>query len=122
MLIPFLISKIHRVTVTETDMNLSGSISIDSNLMKEASLREFQKVEIYNISNGNRLSTYVMKGEEGSRDVILNGTAAHFVSKGDEIVITAYALLDERELNSLNSVILLMKENNEIDKIISGGL
>jgi len=122
MLIPFLISKIHKATVTGADLNYSGSIAVDPDLMKKARLREFQKVEIYNISNGHRLSTYVITGREGSGEITLNGAAARLAHKGDKIIIAAYALLDERELNSLNSVILLMKENNEIERIINGGL
>lgn len=122
MLIPFLISKIHQATVTGADLNYSGSIAVDPDLMKKARLREFQKVEIYNISNGHRLSTYVITGREGSREITLNGAAARLAHKGDKIIIAAYALLDERELNSLNSVILLMKDNNEIERIINGGL
>jgi aspartate 1-decarboxylase len=122
MLIPFLISKIHRATVTGADMNYQGSIAIDPDLMKEARLREFQKVEIYNISTGHRFATYVIAGGKGTREIALNGAAARLAAVGDKIIIAAYALLDERELNSLNSVILLMKDNNEIEKIIHGGL
>lgn len=122
MLIPFLISKIHNATVTGADLTYSGSIAIDPDLMKEARLREFQKVEIYNINNGHRLATYVISGRQGSKEITLNGAAARLAHRGDRIIIAAYALLDERELNSLNSVILLMKENNEIERIINGGL
>lgn len=122
MLIPFLISKIHNATVTGADLNYSGSIAIDPELMKEARLREFQKVEIYNINNGHRLATYVISGRQGSKEITLNGAAARLAHKGDRIIIAAYALLDERELNSLNSVILLMKENNEIERVVNGGL
>ncbi len=122
MLIPFLVSKIHNATVTGAELNYSGSIGIDSDLMAEANLREFQKVEVYNITNGQRLSTYVITGEKGSREIVLNGAAARLVTPGDRIIIAAYALLDERELNSTNSVILIMKEDNQIEKIVNGGL
>lgn len=122
MLIPFLISKIHQATVTGADLNYAGSIAVDPDLMKKARLREFQKVEIYNISNGFRLSTYVITGRKGAREITLNGAAARLAQKGDKIIIAAYALLDERELDSLNSVILLMKDNNEIERIVNGGL
>lgn len=122
MFIPFLISKIHRATVTGTDLHYYGSIGIDEELMKKANLRENQKVEIYNISNGKRFSTYVIPAQKRSKQITLNGAAAHLVSKGDLIIIAAYALLDERELNSLNSVVLIMKEGNEVDKIINGKL
>jgi len=122
MLIPFLISKIHRATVTGAELNYPGSIAIDPDLIKEAGLREFQKVEVYNINNGSRFTTYVITGDKGSRDVILNGAAARLGAIGDKIIIAAYALLDERELDSLNSIILLMKDNNEIEKVITGRL
>ena len=122
MLIPFLVSKIHQAQVTGANPEYSGSISIDTQLMQEAGLREFQKVEIHNISSGNRFTTFVMAAEEGSGDIIINGSAAHCGSVGDKIIIAAYALLDERELNSLNATILLMEENNRIARIITGKL
>ncbi len=122
MLIPFLISKIHNATVTEVNLSYSGSVGIDPNLMKQAGLREFQKVEIYNINNGQRFSTYIITGQKGSKEITLNGAAARLAAVGDKIIIAAYALLDERELNSLNSIILLMKDNNEIEKVINRGL
>jgi aspartate 1-decarboxylase len=122
MLIPFLISKIHKAKVTGTNLDYAGSIGIDEEIMIKANLREFQKVEVYNISNGNRFATYVIQEQAGSKDIILNGAAAHLVSKGDTIIIAAYALIDERELNSLNSVILIMNDNNQIEKIVNGKL
>ena len=122
MLIPFLVSKIHNATVTGANINYSGSISIDPEIMEKARVREFQKVEIYNISNGNRLSTYVITGTRGLREITLNGAAARLVTKGDRIIIAAYALLDERELDSLSAVILLMNEKNEIERTINGKL
>lgn len=120
MFIPFLVSKIHRAKVTGKNLNYSGSISIDEEIMGKANLREFQKVEVYNISNGNRFATYVIPAERGSKDFILNGASAHLVSKGDIIIVAAYALIDEKELNSLKSVVLLMNETNEIEKILYG--
>jgi aspartate 1-decarboxylase len=122
MLIPFLISKIHKAKVTGTNLDYAGSIGIDEEIMIKANLREFQKVEVYNISNGNRFATYVILEQAGSKDIVLNGAAAHLVSKGDTIIIAAYALIDERELNSLNSVVLIMNDNNQIEKIVNGKL
>lgn len=118
MMIPFLISKIHRAIITASDKDYNGSISIDAEIMAAAKLREFQKVEIYNITNGNRFSTYTIQAEKGKGEIIINGAAAHLVNPGDKIIIAAYALIDEKELNSLNSVIVLMKEKNRIDKIM----
>ena len=111
MMIPFLISKIH-----------NGSISIDVQLIEAAGLHEFQKVEVYNIDNGNRFSTYVIPEERGSGRICINGAAAHLADPGNRIIIAAYALLDEKELNSLNSVVLLMKENNQIERVIKRSL
>lgn len=122
MLIPFLISKIHNARVTGADISYTGSISIDPEIIKKAGLREFQKVEIYNITNGNRFATYVISAENGSKDFVLNGAAARLVAVGDRIIIAAYALLDERELNTLNATILLMNEDNCIERVITGKL
>jgi len=122
MLIPFLISKIHDARVTGADINYSGSIAIDTEIMKKANLREFQKVDVYNINNGQRLSTYVIAAQAGSKAFILNGAAARLVAVGDRIIVAGYALLDERELNSLNAPILLMDEKNNIERVLSGKL
>ena len=122
MLIPFLISKIHNARVTDANPNYSGSIAIDAEIIQKAGLREFQKVEVYNITNGNRFSTYVIAAESESGDIVLNGAAAHQVACGDRIIIAAYALLDERELNTLNATILLMDEKNGVERVISGKL
>jgi len=120
MLIPFLIAKIHNACVTGADVSYTGSISVDSDLIKQAGLREYQKVEVYNISNGNRFSTYLMAAESGSKEFVVNGAAARLVSIGDKIIIAAYALLDERELNSLSATIILMDDHNNVERIING--
>lgn len=117
MLIPYLIAKIHRATVTSTDIHYEGSVSIDEAIMEEAGLRVFQKVDVYNISNGARFSTYVLPWERGSRGIVINGAAARLVQPGDMVIIAAYALLDEKELNSLSATILTMGPGNEIEKI-----
>ena len=122
MLIPFMISKIHRATVTGTNLEYYGSISIDEDIMEKANLRANQKIEVYNCTSGTRLSTYVIIAPRGSKSFILNGAAAHLVNKGDIIIVAAYGLIDERELNSLNSVVLFLDENNNIEQIINGKL
>ena len=122
MLIPFLVSKIHQARVTDTNVHYSGSMTLDEDLMKAANLREYQKIEVYNITNANRFSTYVIQGAKGSKQAVINGAAARLVSEGDVVIIAAYALIDEKELNSLQSVILLMNEKNEIEKTINGKL
>ncbi|MDD8013517.1 MAG: aspartate 1-decarboxylase [Acidobacteriota bacterium] len=117
MLIPFLIAKIHRATVTSTDIHYEGSIAIDEEIMEKAGLRVFQKVDVYNVSNGARWSTYVLPWPRSSRGIVVNGAAARLVHQGDLVIIAAYALLDEKELNSLSATILTMGPGNEVEKI-----
>jgi len=90
-------SKIHRVTVTEADLNYVGSISIDEDLMDAANLIENEKVQIVNINNGERLETYVITGQRGTGQICLNGPAARRVAVGDIIIIISYASMDFEE-------------------------
>jgi len=100
MQIQVLKSKIHRVTVTEANLNYIGSITIDEDLMDAANLIENEKVQIVNINNGERLETYVIKGLRSSGVICLNGPAARKVTVGDIIIIISYALLDFNEAKS----------------------
>ena len=99
-------SKIHRVTVTEADLNYIGSITIDEDLMDAASLIENEKVQIVNINNGERLETYVITGERGSGQICMNGPAARKVAVGDIIIIISYATMDFVEAKSFKPVII----------------
>ncbi len=94
MLIEVLKSKIHRVTVTEANLNYIGSIAIDEDLMEAANIIENEKVQVVNINNGERLDTYVIKGERGSGSICLNGAAARKVQLGDILLIMSYATMD----------------------------
>lgn len=94
MLIEVIKSKIHRVTVTEADLNYIGSVTIDENLMLAANIIEGEKVQIVNLNNGERLETYVIKGAMGSGKVCLNGPAARKVAVGDIVIIIAYAQME----------------------------
>jgi aspartate 1-decarboxylase len=94
MNIQVLKSKIHRVTVTEADLNYIGSITIDQDLMDAANLIENEKVQILNMNNGERLETYVISGERGSGVICMNGPAARKVSVGDVIIIISYAMME----------------------------
>ena len=100
MLIDMLYSKIHRATVTDANLNYVGSITIDEELLEASKMRVGQKVEILNINNGERFSTYIILGERGNRDICLNGAAARKVHPGDKIIIVAYATYNEKELES----------------------
>ena len=97
MIIEVCKSKIHKVTVTEANLQYVGSITIDQDLMDAANLIENEKVQIVNINNGERLETYVIKGERGSGVICLNGAAAHLVSVGDVVIIMAYTWLEAEE-------------------------
>lgn len=118
MKIDMLYSKIHRATVTDANLNYVGSITIDEDLMDEAKLRVGQKVEILNINNGERFSTYVIKGERGKRDICLNGAAARKVCIGDKVIIVAYASYDEAELDNYKPKVVLVDEENNVSEIL----
>ena len=114
MNIEVLKSKIHRATVTMADLNYIGSIAIDENIMEAANLIENEKVSIYNITNGERLSTYVIKGERGSGIISLNGASARKVAVNDHVIIVSYASMDFEEAKSFKPTILFPDENNQI--------
>ncbi|MFP4524888.1 MAG: aspartate 1-decarboxylase [Bacteroidales bacterium] len=99
-------SKIHKVTVTEANLQYVGSITIDEDLMEEAKIIENEKVQVVNINNGERLETYVIKGERGSGEVCLNGPAARKVAVGDVVIIISYASLEFEEAKKFQPQIL----------------
>ncbi len=114
MNIEVLKSKIHRATVTQADLNYIGSITIDENLMDAANLIENERVSIYDITNGERFSTYVIKGERGSGVIGINGAAAHKVEIGDLIIIVSYASMDFEEAKKFKPSIIFPGEKNQI--------
>lgn len=99
-------SKIHRVTVTEADLNYIGSITLDPDLMEAANMIEGEKVQIVNINNGERLETYIIMGERGSKEVCLNGPAARRVAVGDIIIIISYGIMDFEEAKSFKPTLI----------------
>lgn len=99
-------SKIHRVTITESDLNYVGSITIDKDLMDAANLIENEKVQVVNINNGARLETYVITGERGTGEICMNGPAARKVAVGDIIIIISYASMDFEEAKNFEPVII----------------
>lgn len=108
-------SKIHRATVTGADMHYEGSIAIDQNLCREADLKEFERVDIYNINNGERFSTYVIFGNEG--EISLNGAAARLVQVGDLIIIASYAQYEKNEIeNHIPQIVLVDNKNKATNK------
>jgi len=112
MQIEMLYSKIHRATVTDANLNYVGSITIDEDLLDAAKMRVGQKVEILNINNGERFSTYIIRGERGKGDICLNGAAARKAHPGDKIIIVAYASYNEEELENYKPTVVLMNEES----------
>jgi aspartate 1-decarboxylase len=115
MHIEVLKSKIHRATITEANLNYIGSIAIDEDLMDAANLIENEKVHIYNISNGERLETYVIKGLRGSGIISLNGAAARKAEVGDLVIIISYASMDFEIAKNFKPHIIFPDHNNKLD-------
>jgi len=114
MNIEVLKSKIHKAKVTMADLNYIGSIAIDENLMEASNLIENEKVSVYNITNGERLTTYVIKGERGSGIISLNGAAARKVAINDFVIIVSYASMGFEEAKSFKPHIIFPNDNNQI--------
>ena len=112
MLRCFMKSKIHRAKVTAANLNYEGSITIDKELMDAADLKPYERVDVYNITNGARFQTYVIEGERGSGEICLNGAAARLVSIGDLVIIVSYAYYQEDEYKGPK--IVFVDENNRI--------
>lgn len=111
MLIEVLKSKIHRVTVTDADLNYIGSITLDKRIIEVANLVVGEKVQVVNVNNGERLETYVIEGKEGSGEVTLNGPAARKVQKGDIIIVISYAKMDIEQAKSFKPTLLFPDES-----------
>ena len=108
--------KIHRATVTESNLNYVGSITIDAELLDAAGILPGEKVQIVNNNNGARLETYTIKGKRGSGEICLNGAAARCALQGDIVIIIAYAQMDEAEAKALEPKVVLVDGNNKIVK------
>jgi aspartate 1-decarboxylase len=117
MLLTLCKSKIHRATVTDANLAYVGSITIDSVLMKQARLREFEQVHIVNNNNGARFVTYVIEGEANSGTICLNGAASRLVQPGDIIIIISYAQFTEAEAEHFQPTIVHVNEKNQIKKL-----
>jgi aspartate 1-decarboxylase len=112
MLRNFLRSKIHRVRVTEADLNYIGSLAIDEELMRLSGIEENEVVHVANITNGERLITYAIRAPEGSRTICANGAAAHKIHVGDEIIIFGFAMCTEEEIPKLKPQLVFVDESN----------
>ncbi|MBN2206472.1 MAG: aspartate 1-decarboxylase [Candidatus Aminicenantes bacterium] len=110
-------SKIHRAVVTEADLDYEGSLKVDEDLLAAAGMIPFERVDIYNIANGERFSTYLIKGEKGSGLVSVNGAAAHKAKPGDHIIITTYVQLEEDEIEFFMPRVVLVEAKNRVSEV-----
>jgi aspartate 1-decarboxylase len=109
-----LYAKLHRVTVNQADMNYVGSVTIDRALLEAARLLPGERVDIVDVTNGARLTTYVIEGEAGSGQICINGAAAHLIQPGDIAIILAYALMDEVEARTFVPRVVFVDHDNRI--------
>ncbi len=110
-------SKIHRALVTDSNREYEGSVAIDESLMEAACIHPFEQVQIYNITNGQRLTTYAIKAERGSGTISINGAAAHLAKKGDIVIIASYVSADEAEAEQWSPVLVYVNSANSISKV-----
>ncbi len=118
MLTQVLKGKIHRATVTQAELDYVGSITIDEALMEASGIREYERVQVVDVNNGQRLETYVITGERNSGIICLNGAAARLVQLGDKVIIMAYVWLDEKELEAYSPKVVFVDHDNKMVKIV----
>ena len=116
MLLTLLKAKLHRATVTEANLNYTGSITIDKDIIDQAGIFIHEKVQIVNNNNGARFETYVIEGKSGSGVLCLNGAAARLVQPGDKVIIMAYAQMTPEEAKNHKPVVLLLDDDNRIQE------
>ncbi len=116
MQLTMLKGKLHMASVTQAELWYDGSCAIDENLVKLAGLREFEQIEIYNIDNGERFSTYVILAEAGSRTISMNGAAARKVQVGDRVIIAAYAGFTEDEAANFKPRLVYLTNDNDVER------
>jgi aspartate 1-decarboxylase len=107
-------SKIHRAVVTETNIDYEGSLTVDESLLKAAEIVPFEQVHVYNITNGERFVTYIIKGEKDSGVIGVNGAAVHKASSGDVLIIATYTLMDDEESSFFCPKVILVDKDNKI--------
>ncbi len=114
MQLTLLKTKLHRACVTHSELEYEGSCAIDSNLLEAAGIHEYEQIQIYNVANGERFTTYAIRAEAGSKIISVNGAAAHKASPGDRIIICAYSGMDEAEVATFKPTLVYLNENNDI--------
>ena len=117
MTIKMLKAKIHRATVTQAELDYVGSITVDMDLLEQAGILEYEKVQIVDVNNGSRFENYTIAGERGSGVMCLNGAAARMVQTGDKIILMAYAQVTPEEASELRPTVLFVDEKNKVTKV-----
>ena len=117
MTITMLKAKIHRATVTQAELDYVGSITVDMDLLEQAGILDYEKVQIVDVNNGSRFETYTIAGERGSGVMCLNGAAARMVQTGDKIILMAYAQVTPEEASELRPTVLFVDEKNKVTKV-----
>lgn len=117
MTITMLKAKIHRATVTQAELDYVGSITVDMDLLEQAGILEYEKVQIVDVNNGSRFETYTIAGERGSGVMCLNGAAARMVQTGDKIILMAYVQVTPEEASELRPTVLFVDEKNKVTKV-----
>ncbi len=107
-------SKLHRVRVTRSELHYEGSCAIDDNLLDAADIKEYQQIDIYNVTNGERFTTYAIRAQRGSGTISVNGAAAHKADPGDILIIATYAMYSELELQKFHPQLVYVDEQNRI--------
>jgi len=107
-------AKLHQAHVTLSELEYEGSCAIDGKLLDEAGIHEYEQIQIYNLANGNRFTTYAIRGEEGSGMISVNGAAAHKASPGDRIIICCYTQLDQKEVMNFKPKLVYLNEQNQV--------
>src|ERR1700712_3171293 len=113
-------SKIHRATVTDANLEYQGSVTVDPLLMEAADLLHHERVEIYNVTNGERFATYAIPGHRGAGEIVLNGAAAHKVSVGDVVILASYGIYSDLEARALKPSLVFVDEKNRIMTVTDG--
>lgn len=110
-------SKIHRATVTATDLDYEGSLTIDADLLEAADILPHEQIHVWDVTNGTRLVTYALRGEPGSGDMQVNGAGAHLIRPGDIIIIATYASFDEDEIRGHEPLVVFVDAKNRVKKM-----
>jgi len=117
MQLTLLKTKLHRACVTHSELDYEGSCAIDSDLLEAAGIHEYEQIQIYNVANGERFTTYAIRAEAGSKIISVNGAAAHKASPGDRIIICAYAAMDQAAVASFEPTLVYLDEKNDITNL-----